>query len=114
MSIKVSTKINRGSDFGVNVTIYDSNSSAIVPSSLDWGWFDSFGTAISSGGLTSGLSSGSLITISSSLTLTVSGETRAELKRELRTKATYNDSELGNGAEERESFVFTLVNNPGL
>lgn len=113
MSIKITDKINEGSTTGFQTTIYDSNSDVIVPNSLDWWLYDSRGFGISSG-TASSLSSQSLIVLGSSLTMTVSGETKPELTRVLHTKATYNDSELGNNAIEQESFVFTLVNNPGI
>lgn len=113
MTIRLSDNIQEGSTTGFNVTIYDSSSAAIIPNSLDWYLYDSFGDSISSGS-PSALSSQSLIVLGSSLTLTVSGETRSNIKRILDIYATYNDSSLGNNAIERETFEFTLVNNPAL
>lgn len=112
MSILLNEEIAEGSTAGFKATIYDTNSDVVIPASLDWSLYDSLGSNVTSDGLSS-LSSESLIVLNSSVTLVVSGETRPKLKRVLSIDATYNSSELGNGVRKKESFEFTLVNNPG-
>lgn len=112
MTTRVDEKINEGSTVGFNITVYDTNSSVIVPSSMDYTWYDSAGSAISSGTPES-VSSESLIVLGSSLTLVQSFETRPEVVRVLKVKTTYNSAELGSNAIRNSAFEFTLVNNPG-
>lgn len=112
MTQRIDTEILESTTVAFRLTIYDVNSSVIVPSSVQWWLYNSLDSMVASGGLTAP-SSQSLITLGSSLMLTSSGENRPKLKRVLRTRTAYTDSEIGE-AIHNEAFQFTLVNNPAV
>lgn len=112
MTIQLDDRIPEQTTTGVKITLYDSNSSTVIPNSMDWYLFNSLGAGVASGSLSS-MSSYSLIVIGSSLMVPYSGEVGVDIERNLRVEATYTDSELGE-AVENEVFSFTIVNNPGL
>ena len=111
MSIKTTIKVNEGSTAGVKVTVYDTNSDVVVPSSMNWIMRDSLNTIVNTG-TPSALSSETNIVFSPSDTLISSGEFKTNLERTLEIQARYTSSTLGANAVKRESFSFTLVNNP--
>lgn len=114
MAIRLSNTVPEKTTTGVKVTLYDANSDTVIPNSMNWYLFNSVGTGVASGTVSSdALSSSSLITLNSSLMVPSSGETRPELVRTLRVEAYYTDSQMGHSIEN-EVFMFTLVNNPGV
>lgn len=112
MSTRLDIEIQEGSDAGFIFKVCDTRSNYIIPNSVEWFLYDSNNTAISSGALTSFSSSGSLIILSNSMTMTTSGETRSRVDRKLYVKTCYNDSELGDNSIELNIFTFTVCNNP--
>ena len=112
MTTKLNVRINEGETVGFKVTLFDSNSDVIVPSSMDWYLYDASNTGVSSGAV-SALSSENLITIGASLTLINTTQYRSEEPRLLYVAAQYTDSVLGT-CKTTDVFQFTLVNNPYL
>ena len=111
MSIKTTIRINEGNSAGLKVVIRDTNSDVVVPSSMDWHLRDSIGTVVASG-YPSSLSSETVITFTNSQMLVSSGEVKSELKRIIDIEARYTSTVFGANAIDKESFEFTLVNNP--
>ncbi len=111
MTISTSIKINEDTSGALKVVVRDTNSDVVVPTSMSWVLRNSLGSIVSSGDPSS-LSSETIITFAPSETLVSSGETKSNLVRILDVETRYTSTTFGANAIAKESFKFTLVNNP--